>query len=135
MGPRLGIDIAGGAERAWLELVDLDRWPAWGPSVRAARLDDGTRRLKAGATGSVRTPVGAWVGFRVTDWHDTGSRRSWSWEVLGVPATAHTVTATGPGRCRVEIAVPWWAPAYLPVVGVGLRRIRARVETGDAEVG
>ena len=49
--------------------------------------------------------MGAWVGFRVTDWHDTGSRRSWSWEVLGVPATAHTVTATGPGRCRVEIAV------------------------------
>jgi hypothetical protein len=45
-----------------------------------------------------------------------------------VHATEHSVTATGPSRCRVEMSVPWWAPAYLGVVAVALRRIRRRAE-------
>jgi hypothetical protein len=48
--------------------------------------------------------------------------------VAGVPATEHAVTAIGPSRCRVEMSVPLWAPAYLGVVRVALARIRRRVE-------
>ena len=112
----------------WDELVDLSCWPRWGPTVRSARLDDGTGRLHAGATGSVQTALGLRLPFRVDTWRDDGPRRTWSWRVAGVPATDHTVIAKGPSRCRVEMSVPWWASAYLGVVAVALRRIRSRAE-------
>src|SRR4051812_37456999 len=38
MRPSLGIDVAAPAEVAWAELVELDAWPHWGPSIRSARL-------------------------------------------------------------------------------------------------
>lgn len=128
----LGIDVAAPADRAWDELVELDRWPAWGPTVGAARLDAGGRRLREGATGVVRPPVGPWLPFRVTAWTDSGDRRSWAWDVRGVRATTHTVIATGAATCRVEMTVPWWAPAYRGVVAIALRRIRARAEAAIA---
>jgi hypothetical protein len=130
MAPALGIDVAAPRERVWQELVDLDRWPRWGPTVRAARLDDGGRELHAGATGAVLTPVGLWLPFTVEQWSQDGGRWTWSWRVAGVPATTHSVAAAGPGRSRLEMTVPWWAPAYLGVVRVALTRIRRDVEGG-----
>ena len=128
MRPHLGIDIAAPAELAWQELIQLRNWPEWGPTVSGARLDNGGDRVFAGATGSVQTPVGLWVPFRVSDWQDTGSRRTWSWRVGGVPATTHTVIDRGAARCRVEMSVPLFAPLYLGVVAPALRRIKRRVE-------
>ncbi|WP_028645046.1 SRPBCC family protein [Nocardioides sp. URHA0020] len=128
MGPTLGIDVAAPAELAWQELVELGRWPHWGPSVRAARLDDGGALLSAGATGAVQTAVGLWLPFEIEEWHESASRRSWSWRVAGVRATDHRVLTTGPSTCRVEMSVPWWAPAYLGVVGLALPRIGRRAE-------
>jgi hypothetical protein len=128
MGPRLCIDVAAPAELAWDELVELSSWPRWGPTVRSARLDDGAARLSAGAHGAVQTAGGVWLPFRVDDWVDDGPRRSWSWRVGGVPATEHAVIAQGPDRCRIEMQVPWWAPAYLAVVALALTRIRRRAE-------
>jgi hypothetical protein len=129
MRPRLSTEVAAPADRVWDELVELDRWPAWGPTVRAARLDDGSRRLHRSASGAVQTTVGVWLPFQVDDWHDDGVRRAWSWRVAGVAATTHAVTAVDAERCRVEMTVPWWAPGYLGVVGLALRRIRRRAET------
>ncbi|WP_122817916.1 SRPBCC family protein [Nocardioides pantholopis] len=129
MGPTLRIDVAAPHDVAWRELVDVRCWPHWGPTVRAARLDDGTAWLSAGATGAVQTPFGVWLPFRVEHWHDDGPRHAWSWRVAGVPATEHAVTRTGPDACRVEMAVPWWAPAYLGVVRLALTRIRRRAES------
>jgi len=126
--PSLGVDVAAPADRAWHELVELTCWPHWGPTVRSARLNDGTGRLSAGSRGSVQTALGFWLPFEVDDWCDDGPRRSWSWQVAGVPATSHSVTGLGPDRCRVEMSVPLWAPAYLGVVGLALRRIRDRAE-------
>jgi Polyketide cyclase / dehydrase and lipid transport len=128
MRPSLGIDVAAPSELAWRELVELARWPEWGPTVRAARLDDGSERLYAGATGSVQTAPGIWLPFRVDEWTEAGPRRVWSWRVAGVPATEHWVTTTGPSSCRVGMSVPWWAPAYLGVVAIALRNIRRRAE-------
>ena len=130
MRPRLGIDIAAPADRVWHELVELRCWPRWGPTVRSARLDDGTGRLYAGATGSVRTAVGVSLPFEVDGWGENGQRRWWSWRVAGVEATEHSVTVTGPEACRLEMSVPWWAPAYLSVIALALRRIRGRAERG-----
>ena len=127
---RLGIDVAAPSELAWQELVELSRWPRWGPTVRAACLDDATGRLYAGATGSVQTTPGLWLPFRVDEFCETESKKLWSWRVAGVPATEHSVITRGPSHCRVEMSVPWWAAAYLSVVAVALSRIRRRVEHG-----
>lgn len=128
MAPTLGIDVAAPADAVWHELVELDCWPHWGTSVRSARLDGGGTRLTSGATGSVQTSVGVWLPFRVDEWRDDGTRRSWTWRVAGVPATGHGVTRTGPTSCRLEMWVPWWAPGYLAVVALALPRIRRRAE-------
>ena len=128
MRPSLGIDVAAPSELAWLELIELVNWPHWGPTVRSARLDDGSGRLSPGVTGQVQTPVGLWLPFRVDRWQDEGPRRTWAWRVARVPATTHTVVERGSGSCRVEMSVPWLAPAYLGVVAPALRRIRDRVE-------
>jgi hypothetical protein len=124
----LGLDVAAPSHLAWLELIELTSWPHWGPTVRAARLHDGGERLHAGATGSVQTPVGLWLPFRVHEWQDQDPRRSWSWRVGGVPATSHTVISRGDSWCRVEMSVPLLAPAYLAVVAPALGRIRDRAE-------
>lgn len=108
------------AADAWDLLVDVRRWPSWGPSVRRAELDDGSHRLTEGATGRVHPPIGPSIPFRVTELE---APRSWSWRVAGVPATAHRVEALGPDRCRVGFEVPGWAAPYAAVCRVALRRI------------
>lgn len=133
MRPRLGIDVAASSDLAWDELVELARWPEWGPTVRSARLDDGSGRLSAGATGSVQTAPGLWLRFAVDRWEDAGPTRTWSWRVAGVPATEHAVLTRGPDRCRVEMSVPWWATVYLGVVAIALRNIRRRAEAAQAD--
>lgn len=129
MSPSLGIEVAAPRELAWRQLTDLTRWPQWGPTVRAARLDDGSTQLYAGATGSVQTSLGLWLPFRVEQWHEDEAVSSWSWRVAGVPATGHTVLSHADSRCRVEMSVPWFAPAYLGVVWVALKKIRRLAET------
>ena len=124
----LGTDVAAPLAHAWAELVVLDAWPHWGPTVREAVLDDGSRTLRAGSTGRERTVAGPWLPFAVTDWYVDDVRRTWAWRVAGVPATTHAGTATGPGTCRVAMGVPTWAPAYLGVVALALPRIRDRAQ-------
>ncbi|MGV0991910.1 MAG: SRPBCC family protein [Mycobacterium sp.] len=103
----------------WRLLTDVRQWPAWGPSVRNAALDDGGTRLSAGARGTVWTVVGVRMPFHITEFVP---ERRWSWSVAGVTATGHHLTPAGAG-CRVSFEVPWWAPAYLPVCAVGLDRL------------
>lgn len=128
MGLTLGIDVAAPRTSVWQDLIELDRWPVWGPTVRAARLDDGVRELHDGATGAVQTPVGLWLPFVVQDWQQDENTWSWSWRVGDIPATTHSVTAIDADRSRLEMGVPWWAPAYLGVIRVALSRIRREVE-------
>ena len=118
--------VAAPAAVLWDLLVDLDAWPRWGPTVSAARLEDGGRVLGPRARGAVRTPVGVWLPFEVTELHH---QAHWSWSVAGVPATTHRVRAQGDG-CVVELGAPWWGAAYLPVLEVATRRLAALAE-GD----
>lgn len=110
-------DIDASADAAWHVLADLDAWPKWGPTVSGAELDGSAFEL--GATGRVWTPVGVTLPF-VIDELDQG--RSWGWRVAGVPATRHGVHPRDEG-CRVWMSAPVWAPGYLPVLTIALRRI------------
>lgn len=120
-------DIAAPADAVWQLLVDLQAWPRWGPTVAGATLDGAGFEL--GATGTVRTAVGVALPFTISEL-DPG--RMWGWRVAGVPATRHGVDPGGP-RCRAWMSAPLWAPAYLPVLAVALRRIEEMaVEGGPA---
>jgi hypothetical protein len=116
-------DIAAAADVAWALLVDVNRWPEWGPSVRRAELS--TPHLQLGSRGQVTTVAGVTVPFVITRF-DPGT--SWSWHVAGVPATDHRVTDLGGGRCRAGFGVPLPALPYLAVCRVALRRIGALAE-------
>ncbi|MGP4055091.1 SRPBCC family protein [Mycobacterium sp. 4D054] len=110
-------DIEASADAAWHVLTDLDAWPRWGPTVAGAGLDGSAFEL--GATGRVWTPVGVPLPFVISEL-DQG--RTWGWRVAGVPATRHGVEPRGDGS-RVWMSSPLWAPAYLPVLAIALRRI------------
>ncbi len=110
------------ADRAWALLTDPTTWHRWGPSVLAGETDGD--RFEAGTTGRVKVPPGLWLPFEVTAF-EPGAY--WAWKVAGVPATGHRVTPTSTG-CRVTFETPWWAPAYLPVCALGLRRVALLVK-------
>ncbi len=80
---------------------------------------EGPAVIGAHTTGRVLTPVGVGLTFVVTS-YDEG--RSWGWEVAGVRATHHLVEPAG-GGATVTFGAPWWAPWYLPVLEVALRRL------------
>ncbi len=109
---------------AWDLLTDLERWPDWGPSLTGAALDP-PARFETGATGRVRTVVGLSLRFEVSD-VDEGRR--WSWSVGGVPATSHEIEPVDAG-VRVSFGVPVWAPPYLAVCAMALRRIETILTT------
>ena len=112
---------------AWALLTDTRRWPEWGPTVSAATVTSSASPFVAtGSTGRVRTPVGVWLPFEVTEF-DEGHR--WSWRVTGVPATSHEVEPAGADGCRVSFLVPTAAAPYLAVCALALRRIE-RLLTG-----
>lgn len=94
-------EIAVPAGEAWALLVDVERWPAWGPSVSDAGLDGDAFGL--GATGWVRTAVGVRVPFEITSFEDG---EEWGWKVAGIPATDHRVRPVTGDRCVVGFGVP-----------------------------
>jgi uncharacterized protein YndB with AHSA1/START domain len=110
--------VAAPAAAVWGVLTDLDAWPRWGPSVQRAELDDAVP-LTGGSRGRVWTPIGIALPFEITEFEP---ERKWAWRVAGVPATTHGVDPEG-HACRVWMSAPVWAPAYLPVLAVALRRI------------
>jgi len=111
-------DIDAPATVLWELLVNPERWPTWGPSVRRAVLDGPDLRL--GSRGSVTTVGGLRVPFEIT-LYVRGAR--WAWTVAGVPATDHTVEPLGPDRCRVGFGAPWVAAPYLAVCRMALSRL------------
>jgi hypothetical protein len=110
-------NVEASADAVWHVLTDLDAWPKWGPTVAGAELDGSGFEL--GATGRVWTPVGVPLPFVISEL-DAG--RTWAWNVAGVPATRHGVEPSDSGS-RVWMSAPFWAPAYLPVLAIALRRI------------
>ncbi|MET0473965.1 MAG: SRPBCC family protein [Mycobacterium sp.] len=121
----VGRTMAAPPAAAWAVLTDLDAWPSWGPTVQRAELS-GPGPLRLGSRGRVWTPVGVPLPFEITEFDDG---HGWAWKVAGVSATRHTVEQSGAG-CRVTFGVPVWAPVYLTVCAMGLRRIEALTANG-----
>ena len=123
-------EIDAAAETVWRLLVDTATWPAWGPSIRAVKLDGDELRL--GSTGTVRTVAGVRLPFEITRF-EPGS--SWSWSIATINATCHIVEPLGPRRCRVRFCVPWWAAPYLAVCRRALIRLDALAIAAEASAG
>jgi hypothetical protein len=121
----VGRDTAADREAAWDLLTDTDRWPEWGPSVRAVESDH--RRIRPGTTGRVRLPGGVWLPFEVTACGDY----RWTWRVARVPATGHRVDPPVGDRagCRVVFELHPLAAGYVPVCLRALDHVVALLET------
>lgn len=112
--------------RCWAWLTEFDRWPDWGPSVRAVEPPGAAVTL--GLQGRVQTAAGPWVPFEITEYTPlTEVGGSWAWRVGGVAATTHAV-APHPRGARVTFGVPAWAAPYALVCQLALRRIARGVE-------
>lgn len=107
-------------EFVWELLTDTLRWPEWGPSVTAVQC--GTRYIAGGSRGRVKTALGLWLPFTVTEFIQ---RHFWAWRVAGIPATGHRVEALGDSRTLVTFEVPAPAAPYLIVCRAALKRIAA----------
>ena len=110
---------------AWRLLADSRAWVSWGPSITAVELDPPL--VTPGARGRLRSPIGVWVPFEITE-VVPGAR--WSWRVAGVPATGHRVEAA-PSGCRVVFEVPRVAAPYAVVCRLALRRIARQLAAPD----
>lgn len=110
---------------AWALISRTGSWPRWGPSVSAVEPPD--LELSLGLHGRVRTPLGLWPPFQITD---LDPPRSWAWSVLLIPATSHTVEPA-PSGCRVSFSVPAAGVAYLAVCRLALERIAELLEAPD----
>ncbi len=113
-------------EQAWEMLIDTERWVEWGPSVRA--VDCASRFITTGTRGRVKTPLGVWMPFEVTDCGDF----RWTWRVAKIPATGHRVEEAD-GGCRVGFEVPLVAAGYLPVCLRAVEKIAENVEAESVE--
>ena len=107
----------------WEVLTDTACWPAWGPSVVDVECSD--RRIHEGSWGRVKTALGLWVPFVITDFEP---ERYWSWRVLGVPATGHRVEQVTEGLCRLTFEVPLFGAPYIMVCRKAISRIAAVLE-------
>jgi len=116
--------VAASPDAAWKLVSSTGSWTRWGPSVTAVQ--PASAVVSEGMIGRVRTPLGLWFPFRITR---VEPHHSWSWSVLGVPATTHQVDPV-PGGCRVTFGVPLPAFPYLLVCRLALRRIASALEAG-----
>jgi hypothetical protein len=116
--------VAATPEAAWELLASTGSWLQWGPSITA--VEPAHAVLSEGLAGRVRTPFGVWLPFRITDLQP---QHSWTWSVLGIPATSHRVEAV-PGGCRVTFGVPGPAVPYLLICRWALHRIARNLEAG-----
>jgi hypothetical protein len=106
------------------DLVSLLRhWPEWGTSIRSVH--SAAERVDPGVSGTVETVVGARLPFTITD-VDPG--RSWTWNVAGLPATGHHVTAVDENSSRLVFTVAWPLAPYAVVLRHALRRVKAIAE-------
>ena len=94
-------------QELWRFLTDTTLWPMWGPTVRAVRCSE--RFIRKGSIGKVRTLIGVWVPFVITEYDDL---HFWAWKVAGIRATGHRVIAHSNLSCRLVFELPVYGLPY-----------------------
>lgn len=115
----IGLTIDCTAEDAWRLLTDTQQWPRWGPSV--VRVSCEQRYIGPDSKGRVKTALGFWVPFTITEYRD---HEFWSWRIGRFAATGHRLKIEDDRTCLVAFDMPWWALPYLIVCRIALGRIR-----------
>lgn len=104
--------------RVWEILIDTWLWPVWGPSV--AQVESPSRYLTGGLRGRVKTAVGIWLNFEVSEFTVL---QSWRWRVAGLPATVHRLRYLDENCCELTFELPLLAFPYALICQQALHRI------------
>jgi uncharacterized membrane protein len=125
------IEIAAPAQRVWAVMTDVERWPAWTPTVTSVeRLDTGP--LKVGSRVRIRQPrlpVALWTVTAL----DAERYFEWQNRAPGVKAAAgHRVEARGNQTTRVTLTLGWtgW---LAPLIRLLYGRLARRYVQTEAE--
>jgi hypothetical protein len=114
----IGRRVKASPQVLWEVITDTTRWVLWGPSITAVECSG--RYIRKGSTGRVRTALGFWLPFFVTDFVDG---QYWSWQVGGIRATGHRVEALNADTCWIVFEIPIFAAPYIIVCLAALKRI------------
>ncbi|SHJ04379.1 Polyketide cyclase / dehydrase and lipid transport [Malonomonas rubra DSM 5091] len=114
-------------QRVWEILIDTEQWPVWGPSVTA--VDFPKRWIEAGSAGRIKTAIGLWSEFEITDFE---LMQYWGWKVAGLTATGHRLIAHGDEHCELVFELPFIALPYALICRQAANRI-ARMAEGEKE--
>lgn len=115
--------INASAETLWDLLTDTTRWTEWGPSIKQVQSKE--RYIRAGSVGRVKTALGFWAPFAITEWEN---RRYWSWRVFSIRATGHRVEAIKANCCELIFEVPFWAMPYAFICNMATKRMARLAE-------
>jgi uncharacterized protein YndB with AHSA1/START domain len=115
---QIGQTIDAAPASVWHLLTDTRYWSQWGPSITAVECDD--RIIRSGSRGRVKTRLGFWLPFVVSDF-EPGSY--WRWHVGGIRATGHRVEPLASARCRLSFDIPIFAAPYSGICWLALQRI------------
>jgi len=105
-------------ERVWEILTDTRQWPAWGPSV--LRVDSPQRYICCGLQGRLKTAVGIWVSFEITNCE---APVFWDWKVAGFAATGHRLKKLNKNSCELNFELPFAAFPYALICRQAANRI------------
>jgi len=119
--------INASAERVWEILTDTRLWPVWGPSVQA--VDCAHRHISAGVSGRIKTAIGLWADFKITEYQP---QSYWGWKVAGVPATGHRLRRVSAASCELIFEMPFVAFPYALICRQAANRIARLAEDTNA---
>jgi uncharacterized membrane protein len=123
------VQINAPAERIWAEMIDVDRWPQWTPSMtQAERLDSGSFRL--GSQARIKQPKLMPLVWTVVEF-EAGRRFRWVSRAGGVVSDAeHRLDAEEGGPATVSLSVRQTGPMawFAAIFYGGLTRRYVNVE-------
>lgn len=106
------------ASIVWNLITDTWLWTRWGPTVSDVACED--RFIKAATRGKVKTGIGPWLPFQVTEYNHG---RSWRWKVGGISATGHRIVVHPDSGCDLWFDTPILAAPYSLICRIALLKI------------
>jgi len=105
-------------DKVWEILTDTRQWPIWGPSV--CHVDSPKRYIYSGLQGRLKTIVGVWVTFEITNCE---APFFWDWKVAGFTATGHRLRKLNENKCELIFELPFAVFPYALICRQAANRI------------